>query len=274
MLVFGSLAFGSAAMAQDTTGVTTAGGDTTTITVGGDTTVTDGTTGTTPPPEAGSYDKLSSGNQKIAESLFEGQTISGAETTATETGTATGANGTGTEPQAWTLDQIAAAKQDGQGWGQIFKQMKADGVVDAKNLGQMVSGHNKTSTTATTGKTGQTEIVVTSANGQSRVMEKSKHENRGRGSLHGNSGKSAKTITAGTTGRGSGHGSGSRHTKITSGITSGHGGQAGLHSRGGGKSFGGGVSSATGGGTHVGISNGGGHGGKSSSGGSGRGHGK
>ena len=112
LVVCGGLALSNAALAQDGTD-----GDQTT-----DVTLSDFT------PEASAFDQLSPGNQKIVESLFSGQSIS--------------ADATG---EAWSLDQIAGAKQDGQGWGQIFKQMKADGLVEARNLGQLVSGHNKMS---------------------------------------------------------------------------------------------------------------------------------
>jgi len=67
----------------------------------------------------GAFDKLSPGDQKIARALFEAQSTSG-----------------GTTPL--TLDQIAAKKKH-TGWGEIFKQMKAQGLVTDKNLGQAVS---------------------------------------------------------------------------------------------------------------------------------------
>src|SRR5947208_187156 len=80
----------------------------------------------------GSFDSLSPGNQKIANSLFNAQ------------------NTTGTSLTPLTRDQIADLKKS-EGWGQVFKQMKADGLVQAKNLGQVVSGHATASaTTATT----------------------------------------------------------------------------------------------------------------------------
>ena len=55
----------------------------------------------------GAFDKLSPGDQKIARALFEAQKTNG-----------------GTAPL--TLDQIAARKQH-TGWGEVFKQMKAQG---------------------------------------------------------------------------------------------------------------------------------------------------
>jgi hypothetical protein len=68
---------------------------------------------------AGAFEKLSPGDQKIARALFEAQTTSGGAT-------------------PLTLDQIAAKKKH-TGWGEIFKQMKAQGLVTDKNLGQAVS---------------------------------------------------------------------------------------------------------------------------------------
>ena len=67
----------------------------------------------------GAFDKLSPGDQKIARALFEAQKTNG-----------------GTAPL--TRDQIAARKQH-TGWGEVFKQMKAQGLVTDKNLGQAVS---------------------------------------------------------------------------------------------------------------------------------------
>jgi len=67
----------------------------------------------------GAFEKLSPGDQKIARALFEAQTTSGGAT-------------------PLTLDQIAAKKKH-TGWGEIFKQMKAQGLVTDKNLGQAVS---------------------------------------------------------------------------------------------------------------------------------------
>jgi hypothetical protein len=71
----------------------------------------------------GAFEKLSPGDQKIARALFEAQTTSGAAT-------------------PLTLDQIAAKKKH-TGWGEIFKQMKAQGLVTDKNLGQAVSNFER-----------------------------------------------------------------------------------------------------------------------------------
>jgi hypothetical protein len=80
--------------------------------------------GSTPPPNPtdGAATALSLGNQKIARSLFDAQKVDG-EVPATQL----------------SLDQIAAMKSSGLGWGQIFKKMKEDGLIQEKNLGQVVS---------------------------------------------------------------------------------------------------------------------------------------
>ena len=72
----------------------------------------------------GAFEKLSPGDQKIARALFEAQ-----NTTPSKSGGAT----------PLTLDQIAAKKKGHIGWGEVFKQMKAQGLVTDKNLGQAVS---------------------------------------------------------------------------------------------------------------------------------------
>jgi hypothetical protein len=82
---------------------------------------------TTPPPaSSGAFDALSTGNQKIARALYEAQRPSSTDGT--------------TATKSLTLDEIAAMKQSGQGgWGQVFKDMKSQGLVQEKNLGQVVS---------------------------------------------------------------------------------------------------------------------------------------
>ena len=107
----------------------------------GTTTTTSGTT-PTDTTTSGAFDRLSPGNQKIARALFEAQpepTAPPGGTTGTTPGTG---STTGTAPTRLTLDEIAARKQGGEGWGVIFKDMKAQGLVEQKNLGQVVSGYN------------------------------------------------------------------------------------------------------------------------------------
>ncbi|MDE2228524.1 MAG: hypothetical protein KGL11_05730 [Alphaproteobacteria bacterium] len=68
------------------------------------------------------YDDLSPGNQMIARALFNAQTSSSSTT-------------------PLTLKQIAAMKQSGQGWGEVFRTMRAKGFTDATNLGSVVSAY-------------------------------------------------------------------------------------------------------------------------------------
>ena len=72
------------------------------------------------------FASLSPGEQKIVRALFEAQKLDGAAT-------------------PLTLDQIAARKTPGKdGWGQVFKSMKEQGLVgNAKNLGEVVSAYDK-----------------------------------------------------------------------------------------------------------------------------------
>jgi len=86
------------------------------------------------PSDPGAFDRLSPGNQRIANALFEAQTQP-----------APGSDG----PIPMTHDQIATAKGS-TGWGQVFRQMQGQGLVGAKNLGQVVSGRY-VSPTATAG---------------------------------------------------------------------------------------------------------------------------
>ena len=68
----------------------------------------------------GQTTKLSPGDQKLAQALFEAQTKSKS----------------GVQPL--TRDQIVAMKSQ-KGWGDVFKDMKSKGLVTQRNLGQVVS---------------------------------------------------------------------------------------------------------------------------------------
>lgn len=142
---------------------------------------------TTAPGTTGAFQNLSPGQQKIARSLFEAQQPS-----------ATG-------PAPLSLDQIAAMKQ-GTGWGQVFKQMKSEGLVgDAKNLGQVVSGHVMAhDTSTTTVATTSTSTGVTTASGRT-VDPSGSHSATGSvGKTHGNSAHVSEAHVT-TTASGAGH---------------------------------------------------------------------
>jgi hypothetical protein len=91
----------------------------------------------------GSFDKLSPGNQKIANALFSAQTTTGTKTPLSK-------------------NQIADLKAT-EGWGKVFRTMKADGLVSARNLGQVVSGHQHSRRTATTSTTRRSTTTTTTA---------------------------------------------------------------------------------------------------------------
>ena len=74
------------------------------------------------------FASLPPGEQKIVRALFEAQ----------KSGTAKPL----TKPL--TLDEIAARKSSGGGgWGEVFKSMKAQGLVTGKNLGEVVSAYER-----------------------------------------------------------------------------------------------------------------------------------
>lgn len=105
---------------------------------------------TTPPvpsPNQGVFDQLSPGNQKIAQALFDAER----------------SNSTATTAKPLSRDDIAAMKRDGKGWGEVFKEMKQQGLVDAKNLGQVVSQANLAARSRHNG------TVITNGSGRSYV---------------------------------------------------------------------------------------------------------
>src|SRR5262249_47176111 len=90
----------------------------------------------------------------------------GTTTSGSTSGTNTGSGTTAaTTPAATplTLDQIAALKGK-TGWGEVFKQMQAQGLVQAKSLGQIVS-HREHQLHAP-GTAASSRTVVTAASGR------------------------------------------------------------------------------------------------------------
>jgi hypothetical protein len=150
---------------------------------------------------AGAFDRLSPGNQKIARSLFEAQS----RTTLPP----------GTHPL--TLDQIAAAKQRGDGWGNVFKDMKARGLVGDKNLGQVVSRFER--------RHGTARGPVTTASGREVGHERNGARPAGQDSHEGK----------GTPDGGLGHGRFDSGDHAVASAGAGHGGVGGGHGGGRGK---------------------------------------
>ena len=158
------------------------------------------TTTPAPSPNQGAFDKLSPGNQKIAQALCNAQK-SGCT--------------------ASSLDNIAATKQH-RGWGEIFKEMKANGQIppDVKNLGQLVSGKYHPQS-ATSGGT-----TITNGSGKSQVVD-----NRGKPEFAGKSGKGRFDDDTPASGQGSSYPDNSGRGSFSSGPggpgNSGHGGGRG-----------------------------------------------
>lgn len=75
-----------------------------------------------PPPPKG-FARLPPSGQMIAQALFDAQRFSAGRTPA----------------EKWPLDRIAAERQSGLGWGQVFRVMKAEGLIDARNLNEAIS---------------------------------------------------------------------------------------------------------------------------------------
>jgi len=109
----------------------------------------------------GSFDQLSPGNQKIANALFSAQSTSGTPL---------------------TRDQIADLKKT-EGWGRVFKQMKADGLVQAKNLGQVVSGYEHQQHAGRGSSTGRTSAATrttrAATTGRNTIARSNSHMHRG-----------------------------------------------------------------------------------------------
>jgi hypothetical protein len=76
---------------------------------------------TPPVTSSGAYERLSPGNRKIVDALYEAQTTTGSAI-------------------PLTRDQIAAQKSV-KGWNEVFKSMKAQGLLQEKSIGQVISGY-------------------------------------------------------------------------------------------------------------------------------------
>jgi hypothetical protein len=144
-------------------------------------------------PAEGAYEQLSPGNQKIARALFDAQVKPSTRTAPSTTKT----SGTTTKPLS--LDQIAAMKQSGQGWGQVFQSLKAQGLVQDKNLGQVVSRANHMSSAG----------VVTTAANRAYPVTRPAHTVKSHGDdgtsaspSMGNGGGNGNAALAGSAGRG------------------------------------------------------------------------
>ncbi len=142
---------------------------------------------TTSPPatqtHAGAFDRLSPGNQKIASALFDAQQDTIKPLNA----------------KPLSLDDIAALKRSGTGWGQVFRRMKAQGLVQDKNLGQVVSQFNHESHTSRSSAT----LITTGSGKTVRVggeagSERAAGFGKGLGGGEGERGASGASANRGT----------------------------------------------------------------------------
>lgn len=174
----------------------------------------------------GAFQNLSPGGQRIAQSLFNAQHP--------PTGT-----------QTLTLDQIATMKGR-EGWGRVFKEMKADGLVQARNLGQVVSGHAQIASTSTA-----TGTINSGRQFSAHHQALTGRVGRGSTVVTNGAGRSMSFASAGA--HGGGHYAGGYSTHVTSGSGMAYGGMQGGPG-------GGGFQGGPGGGGFHGGGGGGGHG--------------
>lgn len=194
---------------------------------------------TTPPQEPapaststqGAFDNLSPGNQKIARALFEAQQPSSTPSAPSDASSA--------GLTSLSLDEIAAMKQSGKGWGEVFREMKAQGLIEAKNLGQVVSQFNRQHRASSSG------TLITTGSGRSHVVgARGKHDSglkASRGHVDDEASTSARGGSGDHSGRGSlssgpGRGYGDGHSGSSGhGLRTGHSGKGGGHGIGRGK---------------------------------------
>ncbi len=148
------------------------------------------TTASAPSSNQGAFDKLSPGNQKIVQALFDAEQN----------------NATSTTTKPLSRDDIAAMKQDGKGWGEVFKKMKAQGLVQEKNLGQVVrqesgkAGLKAPSGTSIT--TGSGRTFVAGAKGKPEHAGAGQNGNGQRPQFSGDQGSRASGASMGHSGPG------------------------------------------------------------------------
>lgn len=167
----------------------------------------------------GAFDALSTGNQKIVNAIHDAQI----------------------ETSTLSTDDIAAKKLDGSygGWGKIYQQMYADGLVEFKNLGQAVSSYHHANKPPPPSSSPST-TVITTASGQKIIVGGSKPGHFGKS--QSNSAKSNGGKKSFTPGKGA-------SVTITTAGGGTHGGAvSGSAKHGGGSSVG--ITSAGGGGGH------------------------
>ncbi len=190
--------------------------------------------------EPTTFDQLSPGNQKIAKA------IEAAQPEVAPVG-----------KTLMTSGEIAQLKQDGMGWGEIFKHMQAENLTTFKNLGQAVSSYQHSISPGSHGISPGSEVVVTTGSGQ-RITVGGKKKGfaattssaNGKTKSKGHKGGASKGVHVTTAGGGQGPvstGKGAGKTHVTtgngsssSGIVTGAGASSSgvIHGGGGGNAYG------------------------------------
>lgn len=75
-------------------------------------------------PSPSAFESLSAGNKRIAIALFEAQTTAGGAT-------------------PMTREQIAQERRNGRKWGDVFQDMKSQGLIQAETLGQVLGRYDR-----------------------------------------------------------------------------------------------------------------------------------
>jgi hypothetical protein len=128
----------------------------------------------------GAYTKLSPGNAKIARALFEAQVTN--TTPTSRRPSTTGDTAAAAAPKSLTLDQIAAMKQSGQSWGRVFETLKAQGLVQDKSLGQVVSRYQHQQASGSVVTTAATRADRSAAPASGESSDSGSLDNRNRDS--------------------------------------------------------------------------------------------
>ena len=102
------------------------------------------------PPKPSSFEALSAGDRKIGRALFLAQ------------------HPTASGPAPLSLNQIADMKAHGS-WAKVFSQMQSRGLLQAKNLGQIVNGYQRSEASpparVSRNSSGGSPTLVTGGNG-------------------------------------------------------------------------------------------------------------
>lgn len=76
-------------------------------------------------PSPSAFESLSPGNKRIATALFEAQSTTASDAT------------------PMTLEQIASEHRSGRKWGDVFQAMKAQGLIQAETIGQVLGRYDR-----------------------------------------------------------------------------------------------------------------------------------